>query len=47
MSTRRLWGLYATIPKAVFAAVAVSALTVGGDDVDEARELVVVVVGSC
>ena len=36
-----LGGLYATTPKAVFAAVAVSVLTGCRDDLDEARELMV------
>ena len=36
-----LGGLYATTPKVVFAAVAVSVLTGCGDDLEEARELMV------
>ena len=35
-----LGSLYADIPKAVFAAIAVSALTVGGDYLDEAQQRV-------
>lgn len=34
-------GMFADCPKHVFAAIAVSALTCGGDHLDEARELVV------
>lgn len=32
-----LGGLFADCPKAVFAAIAVSALTCGGDNIDEAQ----------
>ena len=34
------WEAYESIPKAVWAAIAVSALTCGGDQLDEARERV-------
>ena len=33
-------GLYDSIPKAVFAAIAVSALTIGGDYLEDAKELI-------